>query len=117
MKGTISLLGMEFHAFHGCLLKERRDGNLFTVDFECEYEIGPAFLTDSLGDTLDYGEIYDIVASEMAVPSNLLEHVAGRIVSAVCRVHPEIEHLSVKVSKRNPPVGGDTTWSSVTVRK
>ena len=30
---TIELTGMEFHAFHGCLEQERKEGNTFVVDF------------------------------------------------------------------------------------
>lgn len=108
---------MEFHAFHGCLPEERRDGNLFVVDFDCEYEISAAAQSDCLEDTLDYGSIYDIVAAQMAVPSNLLEHVAARIASAIESEHPEIEHFSIKVSKKNPPVSGKAAWSSVTIKK
>lgn len=113
---TIELTGMRFHAFHGCLAAEREKGNLFIVDFKCGYDIGKAACSDDLADTLDYGEIYDIVAREMAVPSNLLEHVAGRIVDAIRSAHPEIESFSVSVSKQNPPVAGEAGWSKVTIR-
>lgn len=114
-KGTIELLGMQFKAFHGCLPQERRDGNLFVVDFSCEYDITAAAASDRLSDTLDYGEVYRIVAREMAVPSNLLENVAARIAGAVRCAHPEIISLKVSVAKKNPPVAGEAGWSRVTV--
>lgn len=117
MNGKIELTGMEFHAFHGCLPEERRDGNLFVVDFSCDYDISEAAVSDRLEDTLDYSFIYDIVAREMAVPGNLLEHVAGRIAAGISTAFPELEHFSVKISKRNPPVAGVAAWSSVTFRK
>ena len=81
--GTIELEGMEFHSFHGCLESERREGNLFTVDFRACLDLGKAAATDSLEDTLDYGRIYDIVAGQMQIPSDLIENVAGRIISAI----------------------------------
>lgn len=115
MVGTIELTGMEFHAFHGCLPEEKRDGNLFVVDFRCEYEIGQAAETDNLDYTLNYADIYDIVAAEMAVPSNLLEHVTARIVKAIAAKHPEILSFSVSVAKNNPPVAGRAAWSKVTI--
>lgn len=37
--GIIELEGMEFHAYHGCLEKERREGNTFIVDFHAETEL------------------------------------------------------------------------------
>lgn len=114
--GTIELEGMEFHSHHGCLEHERREGNLFTVDFKARLDLGKAAETDSLEDTLDYGRIYDIIAGQMDTPSNLLEHVAGRIISAVGNEFPWLDDFSVRVSKRNPPVNGTAAWSRVTIR-
>lgn len=108
---------MEFFSYHGCLPQERLEGNTFLVDFFCEYDFSPALQSDALEDTLDYGEIYDIIAAQMAIPSNLLEHVAGRIVSAVSAAHPELEHFRVRISKVNPPVKGPAKFSSVTIEK
>lgn len=115
MKGIIELEGMEFRSFHGCLEQERREGNDFMVDFRAEVEAGPAERSDKLEDTLDYGAVYDIVAREMAVPSNLLENVAGRIVRAVAAAFPQLDRFSVRVSKRCPPVAGPAQWSRVTL--
>lgn len=115
MNGKIELTGMAFHAFHGCLPEEREMGNLFVVDFSCEYDISEAAGSDSLENTLNYGSIYDLVAREMECPSNLLEHLCGRIVRAIADAHPEIPAFTVKVSKQNPPVQGPAAWASVTI--
>ena len=113
--GIIELEGMEFHAFHGCLEKERKEGNTFLVDFYAETELKKAVKSDDLKDTIDYGRVYDIVAEQMAVPSNLLENVAGRILDAVRKEFKEILFLKIRVSKKNPPVNGACSWSRVTV--
>lgn len=113
--GIIELEGMEFHAYHGCLEKERKAGNTFLVDFHAETELKKAVKTDDLKDTIDYGRIYDIVAEQMAMPSNLLENVAGRIVDAIRKEFKEILFLKIRVSKKNPPVNGPCAWSRVTV--
>ncbi len=115
MKGLIELTGMQFEAFHGCLPEERRRGNLFVVDFRCDYDVQRASESDNLADTLDYGTVYDIVAREMAVPSNLLEHVAGRIARSVKASFPEASGIRISVAKKNPPVAGQADWSKVTV--
>jgi dihydroneopterin aldolase len=115
MKGTVELSGMEFHAFHGVLEQERREGNLFKVDLRFSYNAGKAAASDSIGDAIDYGAVYDIVAREMAVPSNLLENVAWRIREAVCEAFPSAFDVSVKVSKNHPPVSGKVEWSSVEI--
>ena len=113
--GVIELEGMEFHAYHGCLEEERREGNTFLVDFYAETELKKAVKTDDLKDTIDYGRIYDIAAEQMAIPSNLLENVAGRILDAIRKEFDDIPFLKVRVSKKNPPVNGTCAWSRVTV--
>lgn len=115
MKGTIELAGMHFYAFHGVLPQEREEGNDFVVDFSCAYDISKAVKSDNLEDTLDYSSVYDIIAHEMAQPSNLLEHVAGRIATALKAAFPELTHYKVKVTKLNPPVNGAAASSSVTI--
>ena len=113
--GVIELEGMEFKAYHGCLEQEKVRGNCFTVDFRGEMDLSAAAESDRLNDTLNYGEIYDIVADEMSVPSELLENVAGRIVKAIETRFPELVSFSIRVSKRRPPVEGVAQWSRVTL--
>lgn len=113
--GVIELEGMRFWAYHGCLESERSKGNLFLVDFRGETDIRKAVENDRLEDTVNYGEIYEVVRQEMEVASDLLEHVAGRIVRAVSDKFPEFVRFSVRVSKQMPPVGGCVQWSRVTL--
>ena len=113
--GTIELEGMEFKAYHGCLEQEKVRGNLFTVDFRGELDLSAAAESDRLADTLNYGEIYDLVSEEMSVPSELLENVAGRIVKVIEKRFPQLVRFSVRVSKKRPPVEGIAQWSRVTL--
>ncbi len=113
--GTIELEGMEFKAYHGCLEQEKVRGNFFTVDFRGELDLSAAAESDNLNDTLNYGEIYEIVAYEMSIPSELLENVAGRIVKSIAAAYPQFVSFSVRVSKRKPPVDGVAAWSRVTL--
>ncbi len=117
MRGRIELIGMKFFARHGCLESERRDGNEFRVDFACDCDTSSAELTDELEDTLDYSLVYAITAREMAVPSRLLEHVAGRIADALQAEIPGLGHFEISVYKKNPPVGGECEWAKVTTRR
>ncbi|MGN0201862.1 MAG: dihydroneopterin aldolase [Candidatus Cryptobacteroides sp.] len=114
-RGSIELEGMEFHAFHGCLPEERASGNTFIVDFYAEADLSAAMESDRLEDTVDYGEVYDVVAGQMAVPSNLLEHLAGRIMKALQERFTSLLFIRIRVSKKNPPVNGSCAWSRVTL--
>lgn len=116
MKGTLELIGMEFHAFHGCLPQERVEGATYLVDFRASCDISAAAESDNLADAVDYGRIYDIVAAEMAIPSNLIEHVGARIVRAINAEFPDLGEFEVSVAKLNPPVAGKATWSRITVK-
>ena len=49
------------------------------------------------------------------VPSNLLEHVAGRILRHFRSMFPEITSATVSISKLNPPLGGEVGASRVTM--
>lgn len=113
--GTIELEGMEFKAYHGCLEQEKVRGNSFTVDFRGDLDLSAAAESDDLNDTVNYGEIYEIVSDEMSVPSELLENVAGRIVKEIEKRFPQFISFSVRVSKKRPPVDGVAQWSRVTL--
>lgn len=115
--GILELEGMEFRAYHGCLERERLAGNDFVVDFRGEMDMSAAAESDRLEDAVNYALIYDVVAEEMAKPSDLLEHVAGRIVKALETRFPEFTSFSVRVSKRRPPVAGIVQWSRITLNK
>lgn len=114
--GKIELLGMRFHAFHGCLPSERENGGDYLVDFSCSVNPETAIQTDELEDTLDYSAVYKIVAEEMTIPSNLLEHVAGRIRDAIEEAFPELEEFEISISKLAPPVGGPAECARVTLK-
>ena len=113
--GVIELEGMEFKAYHGVLEQEKVRGNEFVVDFRGELDLSAAAESDNLNDTLNYAEIYDIVAEEMSIPSELLENVAGRIIKAIEAEFPQLVSFSVRVSKKRPPVDGVAQWSRVTL--
>lgn len=113
--GTIELEGMEFRAFHGCLEREKTVGNDFVVDFRGEMDMSAAAESDDLRDAVNYAEIYEVIKEEMARPSDLLEHVTGRIVKALEEKFPQFISFSVRVSKKRPPVSGVVQWSRITM--
>jgi dihydroneopterin aldolase len=104
--GKILLEGMEFFAYHGCFKEEQLIGTRFIVDLEVTLDTISAEKSDQLHDTLNYQEVYRIVKREMEVRSNLLEHVARRILDALKETFPATGMIQVKISKINPPLGG-----------
>ena len=117
MKVLIELENMEFRAFHGCYEQEKVVGNRFRVDLAIEVEAGEAAESDDLSKSVNYLKVYELVASQMKVTSNILENVAKRIADALYADFPRIEKLTVKVSKLAPPLGGKIEKVSVTVTR
>lgn len=112
---VIEIEGMEFYAFHGHFEVEKVAGNRFLVNLKIEANLSKAGQTDSLEDTLDYQKAYIAVKEEMAVPSDLLEHVCQRIVTRIKVEFPEVQKVTVKVSKMNPQMGGQIEKVSVSL--
>lgn len=106
MKTKIVLEAMRFHAFHGVMPHEKQVGNEFEVSLTLEVDVTAAIESDWIADTVNYADLYALVKAEMAIPSNLIEHVAGRILKRVMVEYPTVSRLEVRVAKLNPPVGG-----------
>ena len=53
----------------------------------------------------------------MAIPSKLLEHAAGRILAALKDTFPQLLAIELKLSKLNPPFGGDVYSASIILRE
>ena len=115
MSSKIYLRNVRFHAFHGVLPQERIVGNDYLVNLVLDYDFSSAMQTDDLQGTLNYAEVYQKVREEMAVPSKLLEHVAGRIAHRLFSDFPEIQKLQLSISKVNPPMGADSDGAGVEV--
>ena len=114
---VIEIEGMEFYAFHGHFEVEKVAGNRFLVNLKIEADCSKAAQTDRLEDTLDYQKAYLAVKEEMAIPSDLLEYVAQRIINRIKKQFPEAQKVMVKVSKMNPPMGGQIERVSVSLEE
>ena len=106
---------VHLYAFHGVMKQERRVGGEYSVSLRVHYNIDRAMETDEVADTLNYADLLEVVKREMAVPSNLLEHVAGRIGQAVFCAYHQVEAVELTVTKLNPPMGADCAGASVHV--
>ena len=115
MSSKIYLRNVRFHAFHGVLQQEGIVGNDYLVNLVLDYDFSSALKTDDLQGTLNYAEVYQKVREEMAVPSKLLEHVAGRIAHRLFSYFPEIQKLQLSITKVNPPMGADSDGAGVEV--
>jgi dihydroneopterin aldolase len=114
VSASIVLDEIRVYAYHGCLAEETKIGSDYRVRLRVWANLSKSVASDELSDTVDYVLLNRIVKEEMAIPSKLLEHVAGRISDRIFSESSLVQELEVEVSKINPPIGGDV--SSVTIR-
>jgi dihydroneopterin aldolase len=115
--GIIEIEGMKFYAFHGHFESEQVVGNDFEVNLKIETDCEKASVSDNLDDALNYQTAYKIIKKEMEIPSHLLENVSKRILDSLYREFSSIKKAEIKISKMNPPMGGEIEKVSVTMSR
>lgn len=113
--GIINVNGIRVYAYHGCLPEEGIIGGEYVVDVRVDADFSHAEQTDELRDTVDYCVVHEVVKSEMAVRSKLIEHVARRIGNKLRKAYPNVNSFMVRVIKINPPMNGAVENVSVEI--
>ena len=111
----IRLRDIQCYAYHGVLEEEKQKGNTFLVDVSITVDDPQGMPSDDIQDTLDYRCVSNIVAREMAIPSDLIEHVAWRIKHALQLSFPQATDIRVAVAKKNPPLSLQVAWAEVEI--
>ena len=111
--GYILLKDLRFQARHGVGAQETLVGNEFTLNLRLRTDLTKAVQTDDVADTLSYADVFEAVRDEMSRPSQLLEHVAGRIARRLFQDFPALDAIELKLMKRNPPMGADIDSAGV----
>jgi dihydroneopterin aldolase len=106
MAHQLQIRNIHTHSFHGCLPEEKIIGGRFTVHITFTGDFSAAIQFDQLAHAVDYVKVHQVVREEMAIPSALIEHVAGRMLRRLKSVFPDVQTVKVEVVKYNPPVNG-----------
>lgn len=109
----IHLKKLRFRAFHGVMPQERKVGGYFLLTLRIGFPWQRAMVSDEVADTLNYAEVYEVVKREMDVPSDLLEHVGGRIANSLFQAFPQILSVDLWLTKECPPMGADGTGAGI----
>ena len=113
LSSKIILKDIRIFAHHGVLPQERAVGAYFTLNLRIQTDFSRAQATDDLAGTISYADAFEVVKAEMAVPSQLLEHVAGRICQALFDRLPAAEAIHLELLKENPPMGADCAGAGI----
>ena len=114
---VLRLRNMRFFAHHGLFPEENTLGQQFEVDVDLISELAAAGQADDLGQTLNYPEVYDLVARTTTENRfKLVEALAEHIAAAIGERYAPIE-LIVRVRKPNPPVNAHFDGVEVEIRR
>lgn len=112
---TISLEEMKFYAGHGVYPEETILQNTLLVDVSVTIDTPEK--TDQLSQSIDYEKLHEIIEKEMDTPVAMLERVAESSVLHIKEEFPHAKIIEIKISKLNPPMGGETKRSKITLLK
>ena len=97
----ISLKGLKFWAFHGLYEEEKILGNWFFVDLEVEIK---SETISNISQTVDYGQLFEIIKQEMAITCELLETLSEKILNKIMQ-YDSIKRVEISIQKQRPNVG------------
>lgn len=110
---TIFLTGMRFYAYHGCFEEEQKIGTHFIADVTLTYDAEAAVAGDDVEKSVNYQLVYKTIQRVMDEPRHLIETVADHIVREIKRDFPQVQKVTVKLCKLNPPLDGKTEYVAV----
>ncbi|MDQ4125490.1 MAG: dihydroneopterin aldolase [Actinomycetota bacterium] len=112
---TIEIAGLSLYTRLGVTEAEREIGQRLLIDLTLEVGEPDATLTDMIDDTVDYGEVCNVVA---LVAQQRTYHTLERLSTAIADRLLEdfdVEAVSVKATKPEPPIPLPVEEVSVTV--
>ena len=101
---SIRLDKMLFPGKHGLHAEEILTGNMFEVAAEVRFE--PDGKVESIGQTVNYADLFELVRKRMLQPAALLETLAQEIISDLYLSDKRIRYIQVWITKKNPPIEG-----------
>lgn len=101
---TIEISGLSLYTHHGVSDAEREVGQRLLIDLRLDVGEVDATVTDRIEDTVDYGEVCQLVALVAQQRSyRTLERLCGAIADRLLSDF-ELEGVWVKASKPEPPI-------------
>lgn len=101
---TIEITGLSLYTHHGVSAAEREVGQRLMLDLRLELGQADATVTDRIDDTVDYGEVCQLVALVAQQRSHrTLERLCSSIADRLLADY-ELEGVWVKATKPEPPI-------------
>jgi dihydroneopterin aldolase len=101
---TIEITGLSLYTHHGVSAAEREVGQRLVLDLRLDIGESDATITDSIEDTVDYGEVCQLVALIAQQRSHkTLERLCSTIANRLLADY-DLEGVWVKATKPEPPI-------------
>ena len=107
---------LAIHAFVGLYDEEKRNGNDFLVNVTYWAPYEKAALSDQLEDAVNYGEICRVIESVFQTKCGMVEQIADLTMTAIKDTFPQIEDVSITITKLNPPVTQQVRGICITIK-
>ena len=102
----IRLNNIQIYAYHGVFPEEKKLGQKFQVDIEISVDLENPCKTDSIDDTINYQEIFQIIELCINKKSfNLIESIAQSIAEKILLINAVI-NVKVVIRKPSVPIQG-----------
>ena len=101
---TIEIVGLSLYTHHGVTAEERKIGQRLLLDVRFDAGEPDALITDRVEDTIDYGEVCQVIALIAQAQSyRTLERLCAVIADRLASQFGA-ESVTVKASKPEPPI-------------
>src|SRR3954462_6298879 len=101
---TVEIVGLSLYTHHGVTAAEREIGQRLVLDVPFHVCDPDALITDRVEDTIDYGEVCQVIALVAQQRSyKTLERLCGVIADRLSTQFGA-DHITVKASKPEPPI-------------
>lgn len=109
---------MQFYSYHGVFPEEAKLGQLFYVDLEVGLDLRAAGQNDSLEDTLNYAELYQLSKKLLEEERyKLIETIAEQLAARILMQFVQVKEVVVRVTKPTPPIAGHYESVAVEIRR
>jgi len=106
MKGkySIQIKDLRLFGYHGVREKEKKEGQYFIFNIDISID-SSTVKSDDLSETINYSEIIRTIKHiNNSQRFDLLETFSNVIASKIMKAYPQVEKVSVNISKPKPPI-------------
>lgn len=100
---SIELVNVHLYAYHGIFEGEEKSGNPYIINLSVKYDERENDF-DSINDTINYEELYNIVKQRMAIPTGLLEKICVNVIRHIKHHYPFVKEIDLSIQKIKPPL-------------